>query len=170
VVDVPSSADVEVDIHPSIGTRIYAYTFSALWLGFFGAVVISNLADGRSVGPGAVVVVALFVAPAAFLAVTMHRVSIRSEGSVLVVRGQVSTRRYDASEIEDFRTATLGGRPACIFLAMHDGRLIQLSLTSQTFWGVGRARVDERQATLRSWLRAARITGVEERSSSPPLR
>ncbi|MEY2423012.1 MAG: hypothetical protein QOI95_3079 [Acidimicrobiaceae bacterium] len=143
--------DGQVQIRRPLLGRIYMYVFAALCVGFFGLLIREN-----GVSRGVLTITVIFLLPVIFTALTAHRIGVFTRGRELVVRGQVSTRRFKAEEIEDFRVVTGSRRPGYIILLMIDGRVIELMQTSQPFWGIGAETLHQRCTDFQRWLTSTR--------------
>jgi hypothetical protein len=136
-----------ISIRRPLVSRIYSYVFIAGCVVFLANVVVQNGAPA-----GALTAVAIFLVPLLLVALTAHRLGVFTDGRELIVRGQFSTRRFDANEIEGFRVAAGGRSPGCINALLRDGRIVPLAQTSQLFWGVGAETLQRRCTELQDWL------------------
>ena len=145
-----------MNIKPPTGARIYLYGFGVLWVGFLGTVVVQGLVD-EGFQAGVLILVVVFIAPVVVMVATAHRPGIVSDGSTLVVRGQLRTRSFAAADIEGFRIARLSARPACVFVLLRTGPMVELMLTAQPAF-VGK-RPQRCLAELEAWLAATKAGG-----------
>ncbi|MCA1707420.1 MAG: PH domain-containing protein [Actinobacteria bacterium] len=138
-----------VRIRQPIALRVYIGVFGIGWCGFVAAGFVDLVPR-----PESLLLLGMFVFGAS-LTYRMIRLEVVADSSGLLIRNYYRTRRYDWSDVEDFRVGgpTLGmpfGKVIHALLA--DGEIVTLDVTMRP-WAFGRGtRERERYLQqLREW-------------------
>jgi hypothetical protein len=145
-----ASAGVAV-IRVPLAMRIYTVVFAFLWCGWLTWLVVTAADDGK---PASIVTALLFIAFGIAVCARISRAAVLLQSDVLVVRGQLRTRRISRAQIEGFRSGTTPplsiGR--VVYVLLRDGSLIMLEATAGLYRSArGRTLLADRVALLETW-------------------
>jgi hypothetical protein len=134
-----------------LALRIYGIAFGVVWCGVLAAGTVSGAVAGSL---GALVPLAMLIVGGTFL-VRMNLQSVRINGSTVIVRNILSTRRIDRADVEGVRLGRAHWPQAigtAVILLTTDNRLVCIDVTHHS--GIllgGRQRAEAVATDLRSW-------------------
>jgi hypothetical protein len=134
-----------VEIRQPLLLRVWIAGFGVVWCGFLVA-MLANVSAPTGVVP------LLMLAFGATLYIRLFRLAVVANEDGLFVRNGLRTRRFDWSQIEDFRIRHYG---QSIVVLLRDGGSLGLDVTRRPWlFASGRAQFDACFEGLRAWVKA----------------